>query len=67
MVVETLVGLSKRLGLSVVAEGVEDDVQLAAARRAGADLVQGYRVAAPLDVAGLESFISSWGRTAATG
>lgn len=67
MVVETLVGLSKRLGLSVVAEGVEDDVQLAAARRAGADLVQGYRVAAPLDVAGLADFVVRWGRTALAG
>lgn len=67
MVVETLVGLSKRLGLSVVAEGVEDDVQLAAAQRAGADLVQGYRVAAPLDVAGLADFVVRWGRTALAG
>lgn len=58
MVVETLVGLSKQLGLSVVAECVEDDVQMAAARRAGADMVQGYRVAPPLDVAGLADFVS---------
>lgn len=67
MVVETLVGLSKRLGLSVVAEGVEDDVQMAAARRAGADMVQGYRVAAPLDVAELTTFVANWGRRAVAG
>ncbi len=67
MVVETVVGLSKRLGLSVVAEGVENDLQLAAARRAGADMVQGYRVAPPLDVAALASFVAGWGRAAVAG
>lgn len=67
MVVETVVGLSKRLGLSVVAEGVENDLQMAAARRAGADMVQGYRVAPPLDVAALATFVAGWGRAAVAG
>jgi EAL domain-containing protein (putative c-di-GMP-specific phosphodiesterase class I)/PleD family two-component response regulator len=64
LVVETLVSLSKRLGLSVVAEGVEDDEQMAAARRAGADSVQGYRVAPPLDVAALAGFVGTWTQAA---
>jgi EAL domain-containing protein (putative c-di-GMP-specific phosphodiesterase class I) len=46
---------------------VENDLQLAAARRAGADMVQGYRVAPPLDVAALASFVSGWGRAAVAG
>ncbi len=65
LVVETLVSLSKRLGLSVVVEGVEDDDQMAAARRAGADSVQGYRIAPPLDVAALAGFVGTWTMTAA--
>ncbi len=60
VVVETVVRLSKQLGLTVVAEGVEDDVQLEATRLAGCDAVQGYQVAPPMQIAALETFCNSW-------
>ena len=60
VVVETVVRLSKQLGLSVVAEGVEDDPQLEAARLAGCDSVQGYRVAVPLNAGALTTFCEGW-------
>jgi diguanylate cyclase (GGDEF)-like protein/PAS domain S-box-containing protein len=41
-IVRAVVGLAKSLGLSVVAEGIEDLVQLAAATRLGCDTGQGY-------------------------
>jgi diguanylate cyclase (GGDEF)-like protein len=47
-VVETVVALARRLGLTLVAEGVEQPEQLAHLRRFGCDMVQGYLVAAPL-------------------
>ncbi|WP_310498467.1 GGDEF domain-containing phosphodiesterase [Sandarakinorhabdus sp.] len=56
ILVEAVVAAGRRLGLSVIAEGVEDAVQLAAARAAGCDGVQGFCVAPPLDAAGLRAF-----------
>ena len=60
VVVETVVRLSKQLGLTVVAEGVEDEAQLEATRLAGCDCVQGYRVAVPMKVQALEAFCETW-------
>jgi EAL domain-containing protein (putative c-di-GMP-specific phosphodiesterase class I) len=56
IVVEGMIATARRLGLTVVAEGIEDDVQLAAARAAGCQWVQGYCVAPPLDQAALTAF-----------
>jgi EAL domain-containing protein (putative c-di-GMP-specific phosphodiesterase class I)/GGDEF domain-containing protein len=60
MVVKTLVTLGHQLGLSVVAEGVEDDDQLDAATRAGCDAVQGFRVAPPMEAGKLARFCEAW-------
>ncbi len=60
VVVETMVRLSKQLGLTVIAEGVEDDAQLDAARLAGCDAVQGYRVAPALNISALQGFCEAW-------
>jgi EAL domain-containing protein (putative c-di-GMP-specific phosphodiesterase class I)/GGDEF domain-containing protein len=60
VVVESMVRLSKQLGLTVIAEGVEDDLQLEATRLAGCDGVQGYRVAAAMSETALEAFCTSW-------
>jgi len=60
MVVETLIQLSHQLGLSVVAEGVEDDAQLETARLAGCEAVQGFRVAPPMTIHELTHFCATW-------
>jgi EAL domain-containing protein (putative c-di-GMP-specific phosphodiesterase class I) len=62
VVVETMVRLSKQLGMTVIAEGVEDDVQLEAARLAGCDAVQGFRVAAPMAAEPIQNFCDQWQR-----
>ena len=60
LVVETVVNLSRQLGLIVTAEGIEDDQQLDAARAAGCDKVQGFHVAAPMSIDALTRFCADW-------
>jgi diguanylate cyclase len=48
ILVQSAVDLGHNLGLSVVAEGVEDQETLAALRAVGADVVQGYYFARPM-------------------
>jgi diguanylate cyclase (GGDEF)-like protein len=50
-IIEHTVALAHDLGLSVVAEGVEDDVAGAALARLGCDVAQGYAIARPMPVA----------------
>jgi diguanylate cyclase (GGDEF)-like protein/PAS domain S-box-containing protein len=47
-IVEAIVGMARALDLKVVAEGVENQIQLAALRRLGCDYLQGYLFARPL-------------------
>ncbi len=47
-IVRSLIELGHRLGLRVVAEGVETEAQVAALRALGCDAVQGHGVARPL-------------------
>jgi EAL domain-containing protein (putative c-di-GMP-specific phosphodiesterase class I) len=47
-IVEAIVSMSRILGLSVVAEGVEDPAQFAFLQRIGCDAVQGFYVSAAL-------------------
>jgi EAL domain-containing protein (putative c-di-GMP-specific phosphodiesterase class I) len=51
VIVESTVGLAHNLGLSVVAEGIEDEPTLAALRAMGCDEGQGYHIAAPMEAA----------------
>jgi EAL domain-containing protein (putative c-di-GMP-specific phosphodiesterase class I) len=51
VIVESTVGLAHNLGLSVVAEGIEDEGTLAALRAMGCDEGQGYFIAAPMAAA----------------
>jgi diguanylate cyclase (GGDEF)-like protein len=55
--VKALVGLGATLGLTVVAEGVEDVSQLEYLRSLGCERAQGYYFAKPLDAGGLEMFL----------
>jgi EAL domain-containing protein (putative c-di-GMP-specific phosphodiesterase class I) len=47
-IVEAMVGMAHRLGLRVIAEGVEEAAVLAILREIGCDLVQGYYYAKPM-------------------
>ncbi|WP_235927692.1 putative bifunctional diguanylate cyclase/phosphodiesterase [Sandarakinorhabdus rubra] len=56
IVVEGMIATARRLGLTVIAEGIEDDILLSAARTAGCHGVQGYCIAPPLDNSALANF-----------
>jgi diguanylate cyclase (GGDEF)-like protein len=65
-IVGSLVSLAHGLGLTVVAEGVETEEQLAELRRLGCDSVQGYLLARPAPPAIVGPDVAaSWRRAAA--
>jgi diguanylate cyclase (GGDEF)-like protein len=51
LIVRSTIDLAHNLGLSVVAEGVEDDATLDRLRAMGCDMVQGYLLSRPMGVA----------------
>ena len=55
--VHAIVDLAHAMGLTVVAEGIENQRQLAVLRAAGCDLVQGYLFAQPLEVKEVEALL----------
>jgi diguanylate cyclase (GGDEF)-like protein/PAS domain S-box-containing protein len=55
--IETIVGLSRILGLQAVAEGVETPEQLELVRRLGAHYAQGFYFAKPLTIIEAESLL----------
>ena len=48
-IVKSIVGLAKKLGLNVVAEGVETEAQFNQVKRLDFDMVQGFWIAKPED------------------
>lgn len=58
-IVRTFIGLAHSLGLSVVAEGVEEEGQLAFLRAEGCDVIQGYYFSRPLAPEAFEDFMTS--------
>lgn len=54
MVTEAIIGLAHRMGLTVVAEGVETEEQLEAVTHIGADEVQGFYFSRPVPAADAE-------------
>jgi diguanylate cyclase (GGDEF)-like protein len=56
--IQTLVQLGRSLGLRTIAEGIEDEAQLAHLRELGCDAGQGYLFAPPLEVAALERVLA---------
>ncbi|MEX3958473.1 putative bifunctional diguanylate cyclase/phosphodiesterase [Trinickia sp. EG282A] len=57
VITRAILSLGRELGFSVVAEGVETDLQLAFLRRHGCDVVQGYRFARPMPAVDAYTFI----------
>ena len=53
-------GMGKELGMTVVAEGVEDRADWAFLRRTGCDLAQGYFIAKPMGAAELIGWLADW-------
>jgi EAL domain-containing protein (putative c-di-GMP-specific phosphodiesterase class I) len=58
VLVRSVVALGHDLGLTVVAEGVEDERCLSELRRLGCDVAQGYHLARPMTPASLEVWMS---------
>lgn len=54
-VVESVIGLARKLGMSMVAEGVEDARQVDFLREAHCDMIQGYVYAKPMPVEQFEA------------
>ena len=62
VLVETIVELTQRLGLSVIAEGIETQAEREALQRAGCRLGQGYLLSRPVTIDEFEcSFLASAG------
>lgn len=57
--VRTIVQLGRALGLTTVAEGIEDEAQLAALRAIGCDIGQGFYFSKPLPVADFTEMLRS--------
>ena len=58
-IAETVIALGKRLGVEVVAEGIESDSALQLLDRLGCDLGQGYAISPPIKA----SEFPEWYRT----
>jgi diguanylate cyclase (GGDEF)-like protein len=56
-IVRSTIELGHNLGLTVVAEGVETDHELAQLRRFGCDMAQGYRFARPMPAGDCEAWL----------
>jgi EAL domain-containing protein (putative c-di-GMP-specific phosphodiesterase class I) len=59
VLVRSAVDLGHNLGLSVVAEGVEDAPTLDVLRELGCDIAQGYYIARPMPARDLETWLST--------
>ncbi|SMF89036.1 diguanylate cyclase/phosphodiesterase [Azospirillum oryzae] len=59
-----IVELAHRIGLEVVAEGIETETEREVVTRVGCDYAQGYLFARPLSVADAEALLSAAGSTA---
>ncbi|WP_160158509.1 EAL domain-containing protein [Cellulomonas sp. SLBN-39] len=55
----SMVAMGRSMDLTVVAEGVETDRQRAAVVRLGVDLAQGFGLARPTDVAGVDALLAA--------
>ncbi len=56
-IARAITNLGHSLGLKVLAEGVEDDAQMAKLREIGADEVQGFLMSRPLDTEAFEALL----------
>jgi len=57
---EAMIIMAHKLGIKVIAEGVETDQQLALLDKAGCDYAQGYLFSKPVPVEAFEDLVSNW-------
>ena len=57
---ESVIQMAHRNGLSVVAEGVESRIQSMILRRAGCDVLQGFYYGRPMRSGAVQAFVESW-------
>jgi len=62
VVVNSMISLARGLGVTAIAEGVEDDETLEALRLAGCPEAQGYVIARPMPVDQAEHWLLERGR-----
>lgn len=60
VVVRSTIEMAHSLGLSVVAEGVEDEAAMDVLRKFNCDIVQGYLISRPLPVAEFDKFLENY-------
>ncbi|SLN73951.1 EAL domain-containing response regulator [Oceanibacterium hippocampi] len=60
-ILEASVELARRLGLSIVAEGVETQEDWDMLHNVGVDLVQGYFISKPMAAENVQPWIAAWG------
>ena len=60
-IVQTAIDLGQRLGIGVVAEGVEDAATLRRLTQFGAGVAQGFHIARPMPAAELEGWLGAGG------
>jgi EAL domain-containing protein (putative c-di-GMP-specific phosphodiesterase class I) len=65
-ILKNTVSLAKRLGLKVVAEGVETEQQWELVKQIGCDLAQGYYIARPMSADQLVACLTHWNETTHT-
>jgi len=58
-IVNAIIHMARGLGLDIVAEGVENDLQLRYLQRQGCHQVQGYIFSPPLDRGALETYLAT--------
>lgn len=59
-ITESIIAMSKKIGVEVIAEGVEKEVQLAILKKAGCDIAQGYYISRPLPFSDFKKFLLSY-------
>jgi EAL domain-containing protein (putative c-di-GMP-specific phosphodiesterase class I) len=59
VIAQSTIDLGKNLGLTVVAEGVENGAIYNRLDHLGCDVVQGFHIARPMDAAGIQEFLTA--------
>lgn len=60
VLVKSIIGLARNLGMKVIAEGVETRQDAADLREMGCDYIQGYWFSKPLPFAAAKQFVQTW-------